>query len=378
MDQLHIEFILYYVFGVLSVIGNLYVAISLMRIGLLTSPTKLVLYLHLTLVLENLTTFPNVYSFVGPICEMIAVIRTYAGMANSFVVVCLVLLYRYWFMEDTWKVMPFLTKYREFLIFGIPLICILPLSTNSYGSSHDYFCTLRKSTSDDKIWAVILYVCIVAVVICISCIVMIHTVVHIFFTDPRYAKSLFRSVGFYAIFSILTWIPRALAQIGILSYLSTFYLTYISGILYVLIFIYEKEYFQAYERNTAWNADLRDGEDRDSGYFSWDISNLSSLQSTKSLTQATNDRQPPRGSATSSAFRDSTSFTASRTSMRKSIKLESVNNVNGGSISGNGSVSNPMTPNSEALRDSQSIATRPSSQRFEDGSMEEKSISDSI
>lgn len=346
MDALHVEFILYYVFGVLSIIGNLFVALSLMRIGLLSSPTKLVLYLHLTLVLENLTTFPNVYSNIGPFCEFIAVVRTYSGMANSFVVVSLVLLYRYWFVEDSWKIIPFMSKYRELLIFGIPLLSLLPLSTNSYGSSHEYFCTLRKSTMDDKIWAGLLYVCVVAVTITLSFAIMVHTVVHVFMTDSRYAKSLFRSVGFYAIFSILTWIPRSLAQVGVLSYLSTFYLTYISGILYVLIFIYEKEYFQAYERNTAWNTDLQEGGDRDSGYFSWDISNLSSYQSSKSLHQAAGDRPQQRGSATSLREKSAT-FTGSRSSMqRRSIKMEGVSSASS-STGIPSSTSNPILSNGD-------------------------------
>lgn len=353
-------FILYYIFGIISIIGNLYVSISLIRIGLLSSPTKLVLYLHLTLVLENCTTFPNVFSAVGPVCEMIAVIRTYSGIANSFVVIFLVLLYRYWFVEDTWKVVPFLSKYREWIIFIVPLISLLPLTTNSYGGSHSYFCTLQKNSLQDKVWGVILYVSVIALSISYSCVIMTHTVAHVFLTDPRYAKSLFRSIGFYVLFSILTWIPRALAQIGILSYMATFYLTYISGILYVMIFFYEREYFKAYENNTAWNTDLQEIEDRDSGYFSWDISNLSSLQSTKSLHQATADNPVlPRTSAT---HRDSngTGISASRSSMhRKSIKLESI--TTNGSLGG--SATNPMTGDNDT--ESNLSSARPSSVRSE-------------
>jgi hypothetical protein len=353
MDLLHIGFILYYIFGILSIIGNMYVSISLIRIGLLSAPTKLVLYLHLTLVLENLATFPNLYSSVGPICEMIAVIRTYSGIANSFVVICLVLLYRYWFVEDSWKIVSFLSKYREFIIFGLPLISLLPLSTNSYGDSHSYFCTLQKESLQDRVWGVILYVSVIAVAITFSCLVMTHTVVHVFLTDSRYAKSLFRSVGFYVLFSILTWIPRALAQVGILSYLATFYLTYISGILYVMVFFYEKEYIKAYEKNTVLNAELQESGDRDSGYFSWDISNLSSLQSTKSLQQALTDR--PGSNRISAVLRDSNSINISRNSMRKSIKLESFISGSNHSFSSTG---NPI----HGDRPSEQIeSTRPSS-----------------
>lgn len=319
-STLEAGFILYYIFGILSILGNTYVSVTLARMGLLTSPTKLVLYLHLTLILENISTFPNIFNTDSRLCEFVALVRTYSGLANSFVVLCLVLLYRYWFVEDKWKILPLVTKNREFIIFGLPLISLFPFITNSYGDSHSYFCTLKRDDVSDKVWGLVLYVFLLAVAISLSCAIMSQTVINVLITDSRYASKLFRSVGFYATFSIISWIPRALAQVGVLSYLSTFYLTYISGILYVIVFFYERESFKAYEQNSAFNPDLREASDRDSEYFSWDISPFSSNQSATTLRQASSDNSADRSSV-SKGIGDFKTIQRN-SAPRRSIKME--------------------------------------------------------
>jgi hypothetical protein len=298
----------FYVLSCLVILGNIWVSRSMIRIGLLTAQSKLIFYLHLTMILENISSFPDAYTSNKALCAFVGFLKTYSMLANAFIMAHLILLYRYLFIEDSWLILRTLSRHREIWIFGVSLISLLPLFSRSYGIFEHDFCTIEsRRNSVNLAWRIILFGFVMMGTTVFMFGSLIHTILVVFVNEKHYLSSLIRSAGIYGFLSISSFVPRCLAQLGVVPYDETFFLTYITGMLYLLLFLYEKEKIAAYELSSQNNPNLRDFDEQGSIYQSWGGSPFSSTQSSKELLESAQaaDRNSIQANRKSLSFRDS-------------------------------------------------------------------------
>lgn len=125
--------IVYYSIGGASIICTCFVIFSIFKFGCETTPTRLVLLLHLTVLVESISSFPKLYTGNDGLCAFIGFLRCYFGLANAFVLLMMVLHYRYIFLVDNYNVKLLIARHLEKVIFLLPLITCLPWTTLSYG-----------------------------------------------------------------------------------------------------------------------------------------------------------------------------------------------------------------------------------------------------
>eukprot|EP01040_Poterioochromonas_malhamensis_P005166 gene5166-5534_t len=258
----------YYCFGAVSILCSLYVIFNILQIGIETSPTKIILCLHLTVLIENITTFPAVFTGNAGLCAFLGFLRTYFGFANAIVVFMIVFHYRYIFIVDSLKIKEWVSKKREQIIFFAPIITLLPFFTNGYGEDRSIWCSIQQDTAINYTWSFAVYYGWIIAIISLSALLFLHTVVQVYLADPTIASSLIKSIGFYAIISILSWFPRFLAAFGTIAPINANIFLYFSGMAYWVTFQLEKESLKAFEENAQQFA-VADNSDNGSVYISW-------------------------------------------------------------------------------------------------------------
>lgn len=279
-------FIPYLVIVGISMVMSLFVTASIVRFGSKTISTKLVLHLHITLLIEEITCIPYAYTGNHGLCEFVGFVHLYAGMANSLVIFFMMVVYRYLFVEDTWQVSKFIIRRLLILIYITPLISALPFTTTSYGTVGSAWCDIQNSTDKSAIWATVLFFGWICAFIVLSALMFFFTVWRVYKTDPEMATKLASSIGQYSIISILTWLPRIVAREHTLDKEYANLVVYISGILYFLIFMRQKSALKLFEIfSQEQNIDL-DGRGnsnvRASNYmFSWEEDEEDSTTRTK-------------------------------------------------------------------------------------------------
>ena len=98
----------------------------------LSASSRLVFYLHTTLLVQDIASLPIIYKIITALCITMAFFHIFTGLCNALIMGLQGLLYRYYFRPDEMKVMDFINKYCEYVVFIPSLISFLPLSTESY------------------------------------------------------------------------------------------------------------------------------------------------------------------------------------------------------------------------------------------------------
>lgn len=272
-------FIPFFVLVAVSMSMSLFTCATILKFGSKTISTKLVLYLHVTLLLEELSTIPYLYNGNHGLCEFMGFLHLYSGMTNSVVVLFMTLIYRYIFIEDTYKVSQFITARLEFLIFIPSLVSALPFTTSSYGEVESAWCDIENSTDSSAIWATLLFFGWICTLIVISGIVFCVTVWRVHKTDPEMAKRLLRTIGLYGMVSVVAWLPRVVSREHVMRKEYGNIIVFISGVLYFFIFLQQKSALKLFEVFMAQNEIDLDGTDGGDGFsrarvssrmFSWE------------------------------------------------------------------------------------------------------------
>jgi len=256
---------IYYVVGCAAIACNTFVISKILYVGYKTTPSKLLLYLQLTLLAENVCNFPNIYIKYDNFCAFIGFIRTYFGLANIIIIAMIVLHYRSLFSSDNIKIAEFLAKHRERLIFIIPVVSLLPFSTQSYGEVEDMWCSLADGDSADITWSIIIYYVWLVFFIIFDLFVMVYTTMEVLKSDIALASTLCRSVGVYVIVAVIGWIFHCLSRFHVMSFFNTNILISISSLLYFILFLLEMNSLQRYELETMGDSD------QESVYLSWHV-----------------------------------------------------------------------------------------------------------
>jgi hypothetical protein len=85
----------YYIIGVISIIGNVVVVAYLLRLGKLSTPfTYLVFFLHLSIVSEEIVTLPYLFSGNEVICIIAEFVHYYSVLVHLSCIGLLVQAYR--------------------------------------------------------------------------------------------------------------------------------------------------------------------------------------------------------------------------------------------------------------------------------------------
>jgi hypothetical protein len=263
---------IYYVFAAVSTLCSIGVIVSILKVGFDTSPSKLVLCLHLTMLVENLTSIPDLYCMNNGLCSFLGFLRTYFGVSNALVLLMIVLHYRFIFIIDQFNIKDFISMHREKIIFFTPIFTILPFSTNSYGATRGIWCSVKSDNISDDIWSFAIYYIWIMAIVCFSALTMLDTIFQVYLADKSLAQSLVKSTGMYAVVLILSWLPRILARFNVISYINGNIFLYFSGIAYGIIYISERNSLSLFEENAR--ATLAADSDRGSIYMSWHFDSL--------------------------------------------------------------------------------------------------------
>ena len=295
-----IEYYAYFIVAAISAICSLFVASTLWFCGSLrTAATQLLLLVHLTLLMEEVSSLPYLFNDSSGLCTTMAFLRFYSGLGNAMSLGLLVISYRYHFMEDTIGIIPFIEKYCTSIVGILPLITLLPFVTNSYKNNNEVWCFMETDTIVSNMWAFLVFYAWAWVILIFSTIVLVYTIYEVCMIDKEMGKLLCSTTGMYATISILAWIPRSVARfahfgqrdLGNEAYLYAYFPIYIAGIIYTFVFMREKSALLLFDRLSDWNNEST-GNRESGASFSWEDSQHRSelLRSRSSSAAALSDR----------------------------------------------------------------------------------------
>lgn len=176
----------------------------------------LLFLLHITLFLEDISTLPYVWSSVDVLCKIMGWLHFYSGFANVLVVTLMGFHYLSYLLSNyPTQINLWIERYGVYLIFGLPLITLLPFSTDSYGVSNDDWCTLPSGSRASNNWAIIVFyswiwLCIVINVVQLS--VALYRVNKQAGVE-QLRSNLFTSIGLYILITTICWLPRVIPRL---------------------------------------------------------------------------------------------------------------------------------------------------------------------
>ena len=283
-------FIVYYAVAAVSGLCSIFVVATLFTFGSLkTTATQLLLYLHLTLLLEEFTTIPYAFNGNRGICTFIAWLHFYSGYSNAISTGLLVISYRYCFMEDTWNIMKVIHSRSVQFILLVPLVTLLPFITNSYSNDANVWCLMETNNRATNIWAFSVFYIWAWLILIVSTAVLGYTMYQVYTIDKEVGKKLFSTTGLYAAISIFTWIPRTAARFANFNneamdnegFVWAYFPMYFAGMMFTLVFMREKKALLLFERMSDWTLDL-DNPSVDAS-FSWESRNALIDQGSSSM-----------------------------------------------------------------------------------------------
>lgn len=296
--------IVYYIVAGISLLCSLFVVLTLGLYGSLkTSATRLILALQIALICEEVSALPFVYNTNENLCESVAFLHFYFGLANMVAIGFLVISYRYHFFPDAHGVNKFIEIWALYVVVLFPLITLLPFADESYDTHDGPWCTLSGKRNEHT-WAFGVFFIWVWAILALCTIWLSYTMYEIYTLDRASAKRLFSTVGMYCIISIVTWAPRTAAQVlnfehGELTnaeWMYSYFPLYIAGILYTFVFLTEKKALILFDRAFQHDGNF---EERCNSSFSWEGSLLTFSEMSFDHNDSRGSRLDSRGSGVS-------------------------------------------------------------------------------
>ena len=260
----------YYALAGVSGACSILVSATLCLYGSLRTPaTRLLLLVHVTLFLEELSSLPYVYNGVEFLCSAVSFFHFYSGLANAVAVGLLVVSYRYHFFEEKAESVKLIFKYSVLLVLGFPLITLLPFATDSYTNNNEVWCTMQVDTQTTNIWAIAVFYFWAWTILLISTFILIYTMYQVYSIDQEIGSNMFSTTGMYSIISIVAWIPRSVARfinfrgggMDNMAFLYAYIPVYVAGILYTCVFLREKKSLLLFDRWSDWTGDAETSDE---------------------------------------------------------------------------------------------------------------------
>ena len=269
----------------ISVSCSCYVVQSLLRSSpLKVIPTRLIFYLHVTLILEDIISMPYAFAGSRDLCISAAFIWTYVSLSRILIVACLVIMYRNIIFEDSLPTLKsIVTKWSEWIIFVFPAIpASMPFITNSFGGD-GIWCAITHGPLANMMALIALYGW-AWVLLGLTFLVMLRTVVQVYRIDREMTSKLFTAVGYYVVLALLSWVPRTEERIYRIvdsqsnpGYYVDSIALYTQGMIFFWVYIQEKNSILKFD-DFAENAEFRYSSEDTRG-----SSNDPNRTSTKSL-----------------------------------------------------------------------------------------------
>lgn len=253
-------FIFYFFFATCGILGSIHVLYTIWFSfdSCHTCSTLLVLFLHLSLVAEEITALPYLYKYDATLCNIIESFFEYFGLMNIVVIGLIVYAHRWSILDPTIRVK------RRFVNFGIgfvlifPMITFLPFIDNIYVPPDSPWCSLPYSAGLN--WVLGVYLVWVWAVLISSLISSFDLARRLMTTSGKLFKSYLTTIGMYTVVSLICWIPRTIVRFlandtnG--ARFAAYIPIYISGMLYTLIFRYSRKNMEMYEMSRRDSMDM--------------------------------------------------------------------------------------------------------------------------
>ncbi len=268
--------VLFLTVAVISTVASAFAMYCIWRYGKWTTSTQLLLLLHFTLLFEEVTTLPYAYAGNDGLCKAFGFFHVYSGLSNIMVTGVLTLHYCNFILFTNHALGNFLSKYKLTLIFGFPLITLLPFSTDSYGKANDCWCTLPSSNQISNIWAIAVFYGWAWIVLFISFGLICYVIHKARMLDSALSRKVFSAIGIYVFFTMICWFPRTVPRLMKLfvtlettniEYFWTTFPLYYTGLIYTIILFWDRAVLKA-EDNTS-TLSLENGAGGEI-HFTWD------------------------------------------------------------------------------------------------------------
>lgn len=250
--------IVYYIFSTLAIVSSMYILSLLWRWGRFNNCfTTLLFWLHFSLMAEEITVMPYLFSGDTSLCVSTQFFHCYFGMMNIFIVVLLVEAHRSSLLNDPFKSRVLIQKYGKFLFLGLPCIALIPYmmeekSWYSFSNDDTGWCALSAASS--VTFQVVFFYMWVWIGLIVSTVIMLYTFIKVSQTDKFIGGQFFSTAGLLVLISILAWIPRSLEraphtysnQSHFKHHFVAFFPVCVCGVLFgVLFLLFEKRTIQS-------------------------------------------------------------------------------------------------------------------------------------
>lgn len=250
--------------------SSLYIWLSSSRAA---TTARLLLYLHLSLLLEEICIIPFLYTGSEGLCRFVGFVQIYAGLSNIMAMALLVLYFVSYLTAYSQRLLLFITAYKEALIFAFPLITLLPLSTNAYGRTNEVFCGLPNDTKGANYWAIFTLHLWLWLALIGCCWFLFKTLYKAVQLDKSLAGKIFTTVGIYVMVTMAAWMERTIPRIMALldpefhppheTYLVMVFVLYLMAIVYSVLLFLDPSVLREYGAEVAEN-------ERQDMHISWD------------------------------------------------------------------------------------------------------------
>lgn len=291
------EYTIYFTVSCCGIVSSTFVAMVLWRWGnFRISLTYLLFWLHVSLIAEEITLLPLVYSYSDGLCTTAQFFHFYFALMNIIVIFELVESHRYFLLGGFDWTHNVLQKYGTLLFLIFPIITVVP-----YAAQQSDWTSLAD---DDGGWCVdpindsfssaIAFRYAWAWLFLFGAIcIMIYTAFRVLKADKIIASKYLSTVGLMVFISIIAWIPRSIEQIPSLRYhgehinhrMVSFLPVPVSGICFGLLFyFFERPSLNLFGDRLfapamAAALGLQSTESPDNrGSFTWEIDELEFLQ----------------------------------------------------------------------------------------------------
>jgi hypothetical protein len=247
----------FYVVGSISIGLSAIVILMILRLGIISSYSRLVMYLQLTVLLQEISSYPHLYIVPLGLCDATAAFKQYFTLCN--LVVNFVMSYYTYTIIFTGVASKFkLSPRSQLIMFTFPLIMLLPLFTNSYGAVQNKWCTFKSDTMGAS-WngsLMVIQLLVNLAALGVQGFILIRLNKH-GSGNMRTMIRVIRGSTFYCVVTVCCWAPKIATipfsdesnVVNAISFARFF--TFFSGAFYFVIFIIEREMMHSFEREVA-------------------------------------------------------------------------------------------------------------------------------
>ncbi len=205
------------------ILGAVAIIVSTSAYGSITlSPSRtiarqLLLYLHLSLIVEEIVSLPFTFTGNRTLCRTTGFLHSYSGVSNV-IAMWLITTYSVNYIRGGYpKIDQFIYYWKEFLCFAFPLITIFALISNEYGEQNDAWCELtyiRDKNSASLLLSIMFYYMWIWIFLILSVVLLVVALI-----DGSskggwpMVKSILSSTGAYGLISLIMWIPHTIRKI---------------------------------------------------------------------------------------------------------------------------------------------------------------------